>query len=166
MTDATARFALPFIASGQAQKELFHNEALARIDALLLPVVESVLPDAPPALPAAGQCWVVGAAPTGDWAGHALAIAAWTDDGWRFVAPRAGMQVWSIADALPAMFDGAGWVLGDLHARQLIVGGVPVVGTQQSAIADPAGGTAPDAAARTAISAILAALRAHGLIAG
>ena len=35
MSDATARLALPFIAPGQAQKELFHNEALTRIDALL-----------------------------------------------------------------------------------------------------------------------------------
>lgn len=165
MTDATARFALPFIASGQAQKELFHNEALARIDALLLPIAESILLDTPPDSPAAGQCWVVGTAPGGDWAGQAMAIAAWTDDGWRFVAPRAGMQVWSLADTLPAMFDGAAWVIGEIRARRLVVEGVPVVGTQQSAIADPTGGTVPDSAARTAISAILAALRAHGLIA-
>ncbi|PXA83637.1 hypothetical protein DMC47_42725 [Nostoc sp. 3335mG] len=165
MTDATARFALPFIASGQAQKELFHNEALARIDALLAPAVESVLLDTPPAAPAPGQCWVVGATPSGDWAGQALAIAAWTEDGWRFVAPRAGMRAWSLADALTAMFDGATWTLGDVHARRLLVGGVPVVGTQQSAIADPAGGTAPDPVARAAISSILGALRAHGLIA-
>lgn len=37
MSDATARFAFPLIAPGQAQKELFHNEALARVDALLQP---------------------------------------------------------------------------------------------------------------------------------
>lgn len=165
MTDATARFALPFLASGQAQREVFHNEALARIDALLLPVTESVLLDTPPASPAPGQCWVVGPAPTGDWAGQALALAAWTEDGWRLVAPRAGMHVWSLADAVTAMFDGAAWALGALHARQLLVGGVPVVGTQQPAIVDPIGGAAPDAPARAAISAILVALRTHGLIA-
>mgnify|MGYP006199852597 CR=1 FL=1 len=34
MSDATARFALPFILPGQAQKELFHNEALTRLEAL------------------------------------------------------------------------------------------------------------------------------------
>ncbi|HLZ79899.1 MAG TPA: hypothetical protein VKQ09_11235 [Sphingomonas sp.] len=39
MSDATTRFALPLIAPGQAQKELFHNEALARVDALLQPSV-------------------------------------------------------------------------------------------------------------------------------
>ncbi|MBA2932992.1 DUF2793 domain-containing protein [Sphingomonas sp. CGMCC 1.13654] len=165
MTDATARFALPLIATGQAQKELFHNEALARIDALLLPVVESVLLDTPPAAPSPGQCWVIGDAPSGGWAGQGLSLAAWTEDGWRFVAPRAGMRVWSLSDSLGATFDGAAWTLGALHARNLIVGGVPVVGAQQSAIVDPSGGTAPDPQARAAISAILAALRAHGLIA-
>ncbi len=87
MSDATARFALPFIAAGQAQKEVFHNEALTRVDVLLQPVVEAVGLDAPPASPATGQCWVVGAAPTGAWAGQAQSIAAWTEGGWRFVAP-------------------------------------------------------------------------------
>lgn len=165
MTDATARLALPFIASGQAQKELFHNEAMARIDALLQPAVESVALDTPPGSPVPGQCWVVGASPSGDWNGQALALAAYTENGWRFVAPRAGMLVWSLADTLPAMFDGAVWTLGALHARHLIVEGVAVVGAQQSAIPDPSGGTAPDSAARAAISAILTTLRTHGLIA-
>lgn len=130
-----------------------------------MPVVESVLLDTPPAVPEPGQCWIVGAAPVGAWSGRALAIAAWTDDGWRFVAPRAGLRVWSLADALPALCDGGAWRLGAVHARQVIVDGVPVVSAQQSAIANPAGGAAPDPEARAAISAILDALRAHGLIA-
>ena len=165
MTDATARLALPLIASGQAEKEVFHNEALTRIDALLQPAVEAILQDAPPIAPAPGQCWVVGAAPSGAWEGQAMAIVAWTDGGWRFVAPRAGMRVWSLADTVSADFDGATWTLGALHARRLLVDGTPVVGPQQSAVPDPSGGTAPDVQARAAISAILGALRAHGLIA-
>jgi hypothetical protein len=165
MTDATARFALPFIASGQAQKELFHNEALARIDALLQPVVDAMLLNTPPAAPVPGQCWIVGAAPSGGWVGQALAVAAYTDDGWRFVAPRAGMRAWSLADALPAMFDGASWTLGAVHARNLVIGGLAVVGAQQSGIANPSGGTTPDTEARAAVTAILSALREHGLIA-
>jgi hypothetical protein len=44
------------------------------------------------------------------------------------------------------------------------VGGQQVVGSQAAAIASPSGGATVDAEARTAIDAILAALRAHGLI--
>lgn len=38
----TARLKLPFLVPGQAQKELFHNEALQIIDMLVQPVVASV----------------------------------------------------------------------------------------------------------------------------
>jgi len=165
MSDATDRFALPFIQPGQAQKELFHNEALARIDALLEPLVEAVALDDPPSAPVAGQCWVVGAAPTGVWAGQAAAIAAWGDGGWRFVAPLAGTTVWSRADGLSARFDGSHWIIGEIAAARIMVGGVQVVGAQQSAVAPPSGGAVIDAEARTAIAAMLAVLKSHGLTA-
>ncbi|MGN6123262.1 MAG: DUF2793 domain-containing protein [Sphingomonas oligoaromativorans] len=165
MSDATARLALPFIAPGQAQKELFHNEALTRIDALLQAAVEAVAVDDPPSAPVPGQCWITGAAPTGAWAGQPDALASWTEGGWRFVAGRAGMILWSNADKLFVWFDGALWRMGDVVAQRVIVGGRQVVSVQQSAIADPAGGTVSDAESRAAIVAILAALRNHGLVA-
>lgn len=43
--------------------------------------------------------------------------------------------------------------------------GLQVVGAQQAAISDPAGGATTDAEARAAIASILDALKAHGLIA-
>ncbi|HWL47768.1 MAG TPA: DUF2793 domain-containing protein, partial [Sphingomonadaceae bacterium] len=140
MTDITARFALPLLQSGQAQKELFHNEALALIDALLHPVAEMLGADTPPAAPEPGQCWIVGAAPSGDWAGRSGQIAAWTAGGWRFAAPATGMTVW-LADAnVRALYDGSAWREGVVPATALQVGGQQVVGERQSAIADPAGG--------------------------
>ncbi|WP_374413302.1 hypothetical protein [Novosphingobium colocasiae] len=45
------------------------------------------------------------------------------------------------------------------------INGTKVVGEQQGAITGPSGGGTVDSGARTAIDAILAALRAHGLIA-
>lgn len=48
---------------------------------------------------------------------------------------------------------------------ELRVNGTKVVGVQQAAISDPSGGSTTDTQSRTAITSILAALRAHGLIA-
>lgn len=164
MTEFTSRHALPLLQPGQAQKEMWHNEALALADALLHPVAEAEQP-APPADPAAGQCWIVGAAPTGDWTGQAGALAAWTGGGWRFAAAREGMAVWLNSAGCTARFDGAAWTVGQVDARVLRIEGMPVVGAQAPAIAGPAGGATVDTQAREAVNAILAALRAHGLIA-
>ena len=165
MTDQTARFALPLIDPGQSQKEMTHNEALALLDAALQPAVRGVGATLPPAAPAIGDQWIVGAAPGGDWAGRANAIAAWTTGGWRFVVPVEGMSVWSMPDGVPARFSAGVWATGDVVATRLIVGGLPVVGARRAATAAPSGGAVIDAEARTAIGAILAALSGHGLIA-
>ncbi|WP_367112966.1 DUF2793 domain-containing protein [Sphingomonas sp.] len=85
MTDPTHRLALPLLEPGQAQKEFFHNEALTRLDIAVQGAATGPA-DTPPAVPRPGQCWIVGATPTGDWIGHAHAVAGWTDAGWRFLA--------------------------------------------------------------------------------
>lgn len=164
MTTTTARHKLPLIVPGQAQKEMFHNESLAAIDALLHPAVEAAGIDTPPAAPAEGQSWIVGAAPGGAWAGHAQALASWTEGGWRFCAPVRGMRVTIRTTGLAAEWDGNGWREGELKATRLLIGGNQLVGARQAAIANPVGGTTVDSEARAAVSAMLAALRAHGLI--
>ncbi|UAK23998.1 DUF2793 domain-containing protein [Sphingomonas nostoxanthinifaciens] len=165
MTGQTARFAFPLLEPGQAQKELYHNEALALLDAVVQPVAQTIGDDAPPAAPAPDQSWIVGAAPTGDWAGHADAFATWTDGGWRFVAAVEGMTAWVVAGNLPARFVGGAWAVGRVTATALIVDGHQVVGAAQPPIEDPVGGGVADEAARASIRDILAALRNHGLIA-
>ncbi len=152
MTDVTDRLGLPMLAAGQAQKELFHNEALALIDLVLGAGVEAVGVNAPPASPLAGQAWVAGPAPTGTWAGHANAIAGWTAGGWRFVSPREGLAVWSVADGAVARWRGGRWE----PSVQL--------GPRRAAIAGPNGGGVVDTESRAAIEAILGALRGHGVI--
>lgn len=165
MSDTTARFALPYIAPGQAQKEVAHNEALARIDAVLQASVLAMGTNDPPASPPIGGCWIVGTAPTGGWAGQGNALAIWTDGGWRFIVPTPGMVAWQVADGVPARFDGTAWRSGVVTATGIEIGGVQVVGPRQPAIAAPSGGTVIDAEARKAISVILLTLSAHGLIA-
>lgn len=162
--ERTDRHALPLLQAGQAQKELTHNEALVLIDMLAMAAAIGIV-DAPPGTPAAGDCWIVGPAPVGAWTGHAGALAGWTEAGWRFVAPREGMRVWLIGAGVEAARRGDAWTIGELTASRLTIGGRQVVGVQQPAIAAPAGGATVDAEARAALSAILAALGAHGLVA-
>ena len=164
MADTTTRFALPFILPGQAQKELFHNEALVRIDLALHPAVEGPPAAAPPPAPAAGQCWIVAAAASGDWSGRDGMLAMWSEGGWRFLAPQPGTSAWNKADGVPLLWDGLEWLAGELPCAGLRVGGVRVVGERQPGIPSPSGGTIIDAEARSAIDALTAALMSHGLI--
>lgn len=163
--ETTVRLGLPFLAAGQAQKELSHNEALTLLDMTVQPVVVAVGANAPPATPVAGQCWIVGAAPTAAWTGRANAIAGWTAGGWRFLEARAGMAAWSTGDAALARFSGSAWVIGVVQGTQLILGGDQVVGSRGPAITTPSSGAVIDVEGRAALGSILSALRSHGLIA-
>jgi hypothetical protein len=165
MTEMSARLGFPFLQANQAQKELYHNEALQTLDALLHPSVEAVGMDTPPASPEDGQCWIVGDAATGAWAGRAGNIACRSAGGWRFTEPRPGMAAWSVADGVWAYRIDDRWEIGAFPAVNLMIDGVRVVGARGAAIADPAGGSMVDVQARAAILSLLAALRAHGLIA-
>ena len=164
MTDyATPRLSLPLLQPGQAQKEMFHNAALAMLDMSVQPAAVAAGVNAPPEDPEIGDCWIVGATPTGDWVGHGHEIAGWTSSGWHFAAPREGTQLWMGSAQGVARFTGGIWRLGEAYGK-LFVEGDQVVGPRDSAIAEPAGGTTVDAEARAAIVSVLEALRAHGLI--
>lgn len=164
MDEVSARFSLPYILPGQAQKELFHNEALAVIDAALHPAVEGAPIATPPDGPALGQCWLVGAGASGAWAGKEGKLAAWTSGGWRFVAPQTGMCAWDKSAAFHRRWTGTAWSAGELAASALKIGGVQVVGMRQPAITPPSAGAVIDHEARTAVATLIVVLRTHGLI--
>ena len=164
MSYSSARLGLPLLQAGQAQKEVTHNEALTLLEALVQPVAQTAGDDTPPASPGEGQCWIVGGAPAGGWAGQAGALAMWSGGGWRFVPAFEGMAVWVAGANLQARRSGGVWLLGSEAAARILIGGVQVVGSRQAAIATPSGGTLIDAEARAALSAVIAALRSHGLI--
>lgn len=161
---ATHRLALPFILPGQAQKELFHNEALQALDLVVAAAVEEPPRSAPPASPAVGSCYIISASPSGVWAGHAGSLAGMTTAGWRFATPVEGLAAYIRSNGLTATYRTGGWDLGILRGERVEIGGQQVVGARAAAIAAPAAGTVIDAEARTAVSAILSALRLHGLI--
>lgn len=162
--DSTQRLRLPLLSAGQAQKEIVHNEALQLIDVMLAGAVEEVPRAAPPSVPQVGQCFIVGSAPSGEWTGYADHLAAYTAGGWRHVPPVEGMSVFVRSIQADAAYRGGSWQIGLLRGSALHVDGQQVVGARQSAIAAPAGGAVVDNEARLAIGAMLAALRAHGLI--
>lgn len=140
---STARFALPFLFAAQAQKEIFHNEALSRIDALLHPAVLGEA-NTPPSDPEEGACWLVGEAPDGEWHGHAGAIAFREAGQWLFAQPRRGTRIFDVADGQFAVFADE-W-------------------QKPAAVQEPSGGLNVDSEARAAIGALLLALRAAGIL--
>jgi hypothetical protein len=140
--EKTRRHELPLLQLGQAQKEVTHNEALVRIDALLNPVIEAVLAAPPPSLTVSsdGLCWIIASGATGLWAGKDRQIARWSGGGWRYLMPVEGMSAWNVALMKRLFYINGNWIT-------------------PTPIASPAGGTVIDVEARTAINAILAHLR-------
>jgi hypothetical protein len=140
--DATKRHSLPYLYIGQGQKELTHNEALARIDALLHPVVEAkaTAPIAGLTDTSDGLCWLIASPATGAWAGRSGQIARWSVGSWRYMQPVAGMTIWLNAAGKRLFYIGGEWV-------------------EPSVIGSPANGAVIDTEARAAVTAILDHLR-------
>lgn len=112
MTDSltrTPRFALPFLFPGQAQRELFVNEALIRIDAGLHAAVLDSRAD-PPSDLAEGDCYLITESASGEWTGKEGRIATYSAGTWHYQDPLAGMRVWEAGRAAWAHFDGNSWV--------------------------------------------------------
>ncbi len=61
------------------------------------PVAQQIGLNSPPALPADGQCWLVGGTPTGAWTGQANRLAQRIGGAWVFHAPSVGLVVFDAA---------------------------------------------------------------------
>lgn len=164
MADTSSRFGLPFILPGQAQKELFHNEALVRLDALLHTSVEGAPLGDAPEQPEEGQCWIVAAGASGEWNGRDLHLAVWTEAGWRFIAPLAGMRAWNKAAGYWIHYSDGAWSGGDLPVARILINGEQVLSGRLPAILSPSGGTIIDVEARAVLDQLIATLMSHGLI--
>jgi Protein of unknown function (DUF2793) len=106
----TPNIRLSFLEANQAQKHITINEAFRALDALVQPAVESTGLNTPPGSPVDGARYIVGAAPTGAWAGQAFAIATWQDGAWAFYPPAEDWSVWDRATDAAQTFLGGAWV--------------------------------------------------------
>lgn len=81
------------------------------IDALIQCFVINMTTSTPPSTPADGDTYVVGASPTGAWAGKANQIARWSSvaSAWEFYVPRNGWEVRDLATLSRYYFDGTSW---------------------------------------------------------
>ena len=162
--DHSARFALPFLAPGQLQKELFHNEALQTVDMLLCPLVDGAPSNSPPNNPVLGSCYLVGSSPSGVWTGQGGTLACFTSGGWRFAAPTEGMAAADRACGQWWNRRSGNWELGIIRGQEVRVDDITVLRGRQPPIENASGGTVIDSECRATVDQILAAMRTHGLI--
>jgi len=141
----TPRFNLPLLAIGQAQKELYHNEALVLLDFLVNPTAIAIHEDPSLLSPSEGDAWLVGSSPIGEWNSKSSQIAVWTAGGWRFVVPGIGTKIYLLDTNEIAIFRNGDWVLS-------------------GQISAPNGGAFVDVEARLAIDSLLTALKDKALI--
>lgn len=140
---ATSRFAFPLLFSGQAQKEVFINEALSRIDGLIHCAIAGQTA-APPASPTDGAAWLVAPNANAEWAGHEGHIALRQNGRWDFVVPYDGLRVVNISNGQDMRFFSGNW-------RAPVTPSAPV------------GGSTIDVEARSMLSALVTALQQAGI---
>nr|WP_298899448.1 DUF2793 domain-containing protein [uncultured Altererythrobacter sp.] len=107
-TTSTARFSLPLLFQGQAQKEFYFNEAKSLVDTLLFPVVKGESSLAP-ASPVEGEAWLVAIGASGGWLGQDHSIAISIAGSWNFIQPGEGMVVFDKAAGQTVRFANA-WI--------------------------------------------------------
>ena len=105
----TPNLGLPTLAQGQAQKEIAHNEALLRLDALVQTSVKSRALATPPGSPANGDRWIVPSGATGVWAGQTDKIASWREGAWAFFVSVVGWRVHVEDERLTVVWTDGAW---------------------------------------------------------
>ena len=113
MTDplATDHLQLPYIAAAQAQKHVTHNAALRLLDGIVQLAVEAMAATIPPASPAEGARYLLGAAPTGAWAGQGAKLALFVDGGWLFASPEIGWLAFDRSAGQLMVLKASGWAV-------------------------------------------------------
>jgi hypothetical protein len=129
--------------TGQAQKEVFVNEAHSRIDAVVHCAIEGSSAT-PPAAPSNGSNWLVGTGASGAWNGMEGRIACYQSGNWLFVTPFDGFRIFNRSTSQFSHYS-SGWR------------------TPASVIA-ATGGTTIDTQARTTLANLISTLQIAGIL--
>lgn len=108
MTEQTTTLELPYILPSQAQKHVTHNEALQKLDAVTQLVIHGEASQ-PPQQPGEGDCFLITASATGDWAGKSGKLAFRQDGSWIYLSPRQGWLAWFENAARFKVLRDGGW---------------------------------------------------------
>lgn len=153
----TPDLGLPELAQQQANPDVTVNTTFALLAALLKGVV-SLGDTAPPGSPTEGDAYVLGAVPTGAWAGKANKIAVFIGGAWAFIpgvddsgtniaigARHEGLTVWVNDEDTPYLWDGAAWKVRPLVMPDATVGtvGSAAAPHRLKYISDESGGAVP-----------------------
>ena len=84
---------------------------LRGVDGLVQPNVKGYLTNTPPGSPTDGDVYIIGAAPTGAWAGNAGNVARWyaNDGAWDFYTPKDGWMLQSNSAREVYRYTGGAW---------------------------------------------------------
>jgi len=109
----TPIYVLDELVQNQAQPHVTVNSAIRRLEVLASRRVLDKDTSTPPGSPAEGDRYIVGPAPTDDWAGYADQIAYYSG-GWYFIQPETGER-WVVIDEVAiyeyAIGSPSGWSL-------------------------------------------------------
>lgn len=112
---------IPFIDQQQGTPEVTHNEALLLLQAMTNGVIDRGV-NTPAVGPTIGDSYIIGAAPTGAWAGRANCVTIWSGTAWDFIpgetsagtpitmgARQEGMRIWVRDENTLYVWDGSAW---------------------------------------------------------
>jgi hypothetical protein len=89
-----------------------HDANLLTIDRVLQLGVKDRDLATPPGAPTAGDRYIVAAAPTGAWTGHAKDIAVYTGSTWAFYTPKTGWVAFIEDEAKLSAYYSSAWSAG------------------------------------------------------
>lgn len=116
----TERAKLQELLESQAGAYITINETFRQLEAILVGGVIDKDLSAPPASPAAGSVYIVGAAPTGVWEGRANNLAHYYNASWHFYIPTADWRVWVSDESMEYRYSGAAWVITTSWGGRLV----------------------------------------------